>query len=65
MIAGVLTDVLLLVTEHADDALTEVAVGDLDVVLGGTSVVHQGQEVVVSDVQLHKKVSVCAISPLS
>lgn len=49
---GVLTDVLLLLLEHLLDALTEVVVGDLDIVLGVTVILHQGQEVIVGDVQL-------------
>lgn len=49
---GILTDVLLLLLEHLLDALTKIVVGDLDIVLGVTVILHQGQEVIVGDVQL-------------
>jgi hypothetical protein len=51
----VLTDVLLLITEHLDDALTELVVGDLDIILGVTVILHEGEEVIVGDVELERK----------
>jgi hypothetical protein len=50
--AGKLTGVLLLLVEELVDALTDLVVGDLDVVLGGAVVEHEGEETVVSDVEL-------------
>lgn len=47
-----LTDVLLLLTEHLNDTGTDLTLGELDVVLGVTVVLHQGQEVIVSDIEL-------------
>lgn len=57
-----LTDVLLLLAEHLDDARTELVVRDLDIVLGVTVILHQGEEVIVGDVKLRrtKQVSLCA-----
>lgn len=49
-----LTDVLLLVTEHALNTGTKVVVGELDVVLGVTVVLHEGEESIVGDVELWK-----------
>lgn len=46
------TSVLLLLTEETVDLLTDFTLGKLDVVLGGTGVVHEGQEVIVSDIDL-------------
>lgn len=48
----VLTDDLLLILKHGLDLLTEIAIGDLDIVLGVTVILHQRQEVVVGDIQL-------------
>ena len=48
----VLTDDLLLILKHALDLVTEIAIGDLDIVLGVTVILHQRQEVVVGDIQL-------------
>ena len=50
-----LTNVLLLLTEHLDDSLTGLSVGELDVVLGATVVIHQGKEVVIGNVKLKPK----------
>lgn len=47
-----LTAVLLLVVEHAADTVANLTLGDLDVVLGVTGLIHQGKEVVVSNVKL-------------
>lgn len=52
IIPGVLTDVLLLLTEQLDDTGTNLAIGQLDIILGVTIVLHQGKEVIVGDVQL-------------
>lgn len=51
-IAGLLTDVLLILTEKLDDTLANLAVGELDIVLGVTVILHQGKEVIVGDVKL-------------
>lgn len=51
-IFSALTAVLLLLTEHTEDLLTNLGVGNLDVVLGAAVVIHQGQEVIVGDVDL-------------
>lgn len=51
-IAGLLTDVLLLLTEKLDDTLANLALGELDIVLGVTVILHQGKEVIVGDVKL-------------
>jgi len=44
-------DVLLLLLEELVDAVTNFAVGNLDVVLGVTVIGHQGQEAIVGDVK--------------
>jgi len=49
---GLLTDVLLLLTEHLEDTGTDLTLGELDIVLGVTVILHQGQEVIIGDVQL-------------
>lgn len=49
-----LTGVLLLINEELVDSLTNLVVGDLDVVLGGAVVKHEGKETVVSDVELQQ-----------
>lgn len=49
---GQLTDVLLLLTEHALNTGTEVVVGELDIVLGVTVILHEREEAVVGDVEL-------------
>jgi hypothetical protein len=51
---GLLTDVLLLLTEHLEDTVTDITIGELDIVLGVTVILHQGQEVIIGDVQLEK-----------
>lgn len=51
---GILTDVLLLLTEHLEDTGTDFTIGELDIVLGVTVILHQGQEVIIGDVQLEK-----------
>lgn len=47
-----LTGVLLLLGEKLADLVANLAVGNLDIVLGVAVVLHQGQEVVVGDVEL-------------
>jgi hypothetical protein len=47
-----LTGVLVLLDEELVDALANLVVGDLDVVLGGAVVKHEGEETVVSNVEL-------------
>lgn len=52
MVPVIRTGVLLLLLEELVDLVTNLARRDLDVVLGGAVVVHEGKEVVVSDVEL-------------
>jgi hypothetical protein len=47
-----LTGVLALLVEHLVDLVTDFAVGELDVVLGGAVVGHEGEEAVVGNVNL-------------
>lgn len=47
-----LTGVLLLNLEELVDALANLTLGELDVVLGDTIVGHQGEEAIVRDVDL-------------
>ena len=47
-----LTGVLLLLNEELVDSVTDLVLGDLDVVLGGAVVKHEGEETIVSDVEL-------------
>lgn len=49
---GVLTDVLALLLEHAGQALTNLAVGDLDIILGVTVILQEREETIVGDIQL-------------
>ena len=49
---GELTGVLVLLGEELVDLVTNLAIGDLDVVLGGAVVGHEGEETVVSNVEL-------------
>lgn len=51
---GIRTDVLLLLTEHLEDTGTKLTLGELDIVLGVTVILHQGQEVIIGDVQLER-----------
>jgi len=44
-------DVLVLIFEHADKTLTNFTFGDLDIVLGVTVILQQGEEVIVGDIQ--------------
>jgi hypothetical protein len=47
-----LTGVLAVLGEHLVDLVTNLVLGKLDVVLGGAVVRHQGEETVVSNVDL-------------
>ena len=47
-----LTGVLAVLVEHLVDLVTNLAIGDLDVVLGGAVVGHEGEETVVRNVEL-------------
>lgn len=49
---GPLTAVLALLVEHLVDSLTNLTLGDLDIVLGVTGLVHEGEEAIVSDIKL-------------
>ena len=48
----ILTGVLALLVEKLVKLVTDLAVGNLDVVLGGTIIGHEGEETIVSDVEL-------------
>lgn len=47
-----LTGVLLLLGEELADLLANLTIGDLDIVLGVAVIGHQGQEVIIGDVEL-------------
>lgn len=47
----ILTDVLVIV-KHLLDLVTNLAIGELDVILGVAAVVHKREEVVVGDIEL-------------
>lgn len=47
-----LTGVLAILGEHLADLLTDFVIGDLDVVLGGAVVGHEGKEAVIGNVNL-------------
>jgi hypothetical protein len=51
-VAGLLTDVLLLLLEELGDTLADLVVGELDIILGVTVLLHQGKVVIVGDVEL-------------
>ena len=57
--ACALTGVLSLIVEELVDLFTNLAVGELDVVLGGTVVGHEGQEAVISNVKLRLSAQGC------
>jgi hypothetical protein len=46
------TGILLLDGEELVDAFTDLSVWDLDIILGGSIIGHQGQETVISDINL-------------
>lgn len=48
-----LTGVLLLLLEQLVDLVANLTVWDLDIILGVTVVVHEGEETIVGDVELH------------
>ena len=48
----ILTAVFLLLTEHADKSLANLALRDLDVVLGVTAIRHEGKEAIFGNVEL-------------
>src|SRR4051794_30275200 len=54
---GQLTGVLAILSEELIDLVTNLTLGNLDVVLGGTIVGHEGEETVISNVELE-----CAFS---
>lgn len=51
-VCGRLTGVLLLSLEEAEDLLANLSVGDLDIILGVTVVLHEGKVSIVGDVEL-------------
>ena len=51
---GELTGVLALFGEELVDLVSDLAIGDLDIVLGGAIIRHEGEETVVSDIELRK-----------
>lgn len=48
----ILTAVLLLLTEHAVESVTSLALRDLDIVLGVTVILHEGKEAILGNVEL-------------
>jgi len=53
----VLTGVLLLLTEELVDLFTNLTLWNLDIILGGTVVGHEGEKAVVGDVELAKRLA--------
>ena len=49
---GELTGVLALFGEELVDLVSDLAIGDLDIVLGGAVIGHEGKETIVLDVEL-------------
>jgi hypothetical protein len=47
-----LTAVLALLSEHLVDSVTNITIGNLDIILGATVVVHEGEEAIVGNVEL-------------
>lgn len=47
-----LTGVLAVLAEELVDLVANLAIGDLDIVLGGAIVGHEGEETIVSNVEL-------------
>ena len=52
-----LTGVLLVASEEFLDLVTNFTLGHLDIILGGTIVGHEGQKVVISDIELKPTIS--------
>lgn len=52
-----LTAVLALLVEHLVNSVTNFTLGNLDIVLSGTGLVHQGKETIVGDVELAGAIS--------
>lgn len=59
----VLTGVLAILSEHLVDLVTDLTVWDLDVVLGGAVLRHEGEETVVSNVELNELSAVFPRNP--
>ena len=53
-IRALLTGVLLLSPEQAVDLLADLTIGHLDIILGVTIIVHEGEETIVRDIELQK-----------
>ena len=53
-VSDVLTSILAIISEELLDFVTNITLGDLDIVLGGTIVRHEREETVVSNVKLEK-----------
>jgi hypothetical protein len=51
-----LTGVLLLSLEEADDLLANLSIGNLDIILGVTVIGHEGEVVIVGDVELGRQI---------
>lgn len=54
-IADLLTGVLLLLLEELGDTLTDLVIGELDIILGVTVLLHQGKEAIIGNVELEKE----------
>lgn len=51
---ALLTDILALILEHAENAFTNLTRGNLDIVLGVTIILQEGKKVIIGDIQLQK-----------
>lgn len=58
-----LTDVLALINEELVDLVTNLTIGELDVVLGGAVVRHEGKETILRNVDLRCIVSLGGLAP--
>ena len=55
------TSVLALIGEELGDLVADLAIGELDIILGGAVVGHEGKEPIVSDIELHSVVRKCLV----
>lgn len=52
---GILTGVFAVVGEELGDLVADVAIGNLDIVLGGAIVRHEREEAIIGDVELQSQ----------
>ena len=60
MMRWLLTSVLAILSEELADLVTDLALRDLDVVLGGAIVGHEREETVIGDIELNSALSAIA-----